>query len=180
MKLKLKRQIVRKHSLSLRAKRTNVTFKELKVRQVTFGTGIAKNWASVNPTNTTVPNEKKTIAHEKTSTYKRFKNKPPPSCFVCARLEVKHFLPDCEKFKAYSPRVKLQTVMDAKRCLICLSVEHFVRDCPYPSKCRKCGSGCQNKHSGALHDCYNGKNLGAAELTVETPWVILVAKSHCT
>ena len=34
-----------------------------------------------------------------------------------------------------------------------LIVEHFVRDCPYPSKCRKCGFGCQNKHSGALHDC---------------------------
>ena len=56
--------------------------------------------------------------------------------------------------------------MDAKRCLNCLSVEHFVRDCPYPSKCRKCGSGCQNKHSGASHECYNGKSLGAAELTV--------------
>ena len=58
--------------------------------------------------------------------------------------------------------------MDAKWCLNCLSVEHFVRDCPYPSKCRKCGSDCQNKHSGALHECYNGKSLEAAELTVET------------
>ena len=142
--------------------------KNYQVRQVTFGTGVAKNWASVNPTNTTIASEKKTNASEKTSNYKRFKDKLPPSCFVCDRLEVKHFLADCEKFKTYSPRVKRQTVMDAKRCLNCLSVEHFVRDCPYPSKCRKCGSGCQNKHSGALRECYNGKSLGAAELTVET------------
>ena len=125
--------------------------KNYQVRQVTFGTGVAKNWASVNPTNTTVPNKKKTNASEKTSNYKHFKDKSPPSCFVCAPLEVKHFLVDCERFKAFSPQVKQQTVMDAKRCLICLSVEHFVHDCPYPSKCHKCGSGCQNKHSGALH-----------------------------
>ena len=75
--------------------------KNYQVRQVTFGTGVAKNWASVNPTNTTVPSEKKTNASEKTSNYKRFKDKPPPSCFVCDRLEVKHFLADCEKFKTY-------------------------------------------------------------------------------
>ena len=80
--------------------------KNYQVRQVTFGTGVAKTWASVNPTNTTVLTEKKTNASEKTSNCKRFKDKPPPSCFVCDRLEVKHFLADCEKFKTYSPRVK--------------------------------------------------------------------------
>ena len=65
--------------------------KNYQVRQVTFGTEVAKNWASVNPTNTTVASEKKTNASEKTSNYKRFKDKPPQSSFVCDRLEVKHF-----------------------------------------------------------------------------------------
>ena len=51
--------------------------KNYQVRQVTFGAGVTKNWASVNPTNTTVPSEKKTNASEKTSNYKRFKDKPP-------------------------------------------------------------------------------------------------------
>ena len=44
--------------------------------------------------------------------------------------------------------------MDAKRCLNCLSIECFVRDCLHISKCRKCIPNCQNKHSGTLHDYY--------------------------
>ena len=119
----------------------NCSLTLLSCRQVTFSTGVTKKWASINPTHTTAPNEKKTNANEKTTNCKRFKDKPPESCFVCARPEVKHFLADCEKFKTYSSRVKRQTVMDAKLCLKCLSVEYFVRDCPYPSKCRKCDSG---------------------------------------
>ena len=43
-----------------------------------------------------------------------------------------------------------------------------MRDCSYPSKCRKCGSGCQNKNFNVLHECYNRKSVGAAELTAET------------
>ena len=46
--------------------------------------------------------EKKTNStNEKSSNYKRSKEKPPPCCFVCARSEVKHFLGECEKFKTY-------------------------------------------------------------------------------
>ena len=71
-------------------------------------------------------------------------------------------------FKTYLPQVKRKIVMDAKRCLDCLSIQHFVRDCPYPSKCRKCGSGYQNKHFGALQECYGAKIFGVAELTAET------------
>ena len=72
-------------------------------------------------------------------------------------------------FKTYSPRVKQQIVMGtAKRCPNCVSVEHFVLDSPNFSKYRKGGAGSQNKHSGALHKCYNGKSLRAAELPAET------------
>ena len=160
---------MRKHFSSLRVKNDKCHVqKPIKSGKLPLAQELQKNWASVNSTNTTVPNEKKTNASKKTSNYRRFKEKPPPSCFVCGRLEVKHILADCEKFKTYSPRVKRQFVIDAKRCLNCLSVEHFVCDCPYPSKCRKCGSDCQNKQYGALHECSNGKSLGAAELTVET------------
>ena len=108
--------------------------------------------------------EKKTnFTNEKSLNYKRSKEKSPSCCFVCARSDVKHFLGECEKFKTYSLQNKRQVVLDAGRCLNCLSVEHFVRACPCPSKCRKCGVGCQNKHAGALHECYNGQRLGAAE-----------------
>ena len=56
--------------------------------------------------------------------------------------------------------------MDAKRCLNCLSVEHFVRDCPHHSKCRKCIPNCQNEHSGSLHDCYvEGSKAGESVKT---------------
>ena len=98
------------------------------VPQVTFGTGIAKNCDSVNPsTISTAPNENKTNAKESTSNNKRFQDKPP-SCFVCARLHMKRVSAGCEKFITYSPRVKRKTVMDAKRCLNCFSVEYFVRE----------------------------------------------------
>jgi len=51
-----------------------------------------------------------------------------------------------KKLKAYSPETKRQTVITAKWCLNCSSLEHFVRECPYPSKCRKCGPD-SKKHS---------------------------------
>ena len=90
-------------------------------------------------------------------------NKPPPVCLFCAGANLRHFLAECEKFKALTPRSKRQAVMDAKRCLNCLSLEHFVRNCAFPSKCRVCGPQCRNKHAGALHECFNGMNLGAAD-----------------
>ena len=93
-------------------------------------------------------------ANVKTSDLKHAKDKPAPTCFVCMRPELKHFLADCQVFKSYSDKLKRQTVMEAKSCLNCLSVKHFVRDCPHPSKCRKCLLNCQNKHSGMLHDYY--------------------------
>ena len=51
--------------------------------------------------------EKKTNStNEKSSNYKRSKEKSPSCCFVCARSEVKHFLGECEKSKTYSPQNK--------------------------------------------------------------------------
>ena len=93
---------------------------------------------------------------------RRSTDKPLPACFVCAKLNSKHYLADCETFKAYSPEIKRKTVIDAKRCLNCLSPEHFARECPYVCKCRKCGPNFPNKHATALHECHNGVKLGAA------------------
>ena len=40
-----------------------------------------------------------------------------------------------------SPDGKRQgVVVDTKTCLNCLPLDHFLRDCKGPSKCRKCGS----------------------------------------
>ena len=88
-----------------------------------------------------------------------------PECFVCSN---KHYLADCDKFKVLPTNLKRQTVFDAKRCLNCLSLNHMVRNCAYPSKCRKCRPDCRTKHATALHDYYvkpDDETLGAAEAT---------------
>ena len=90
-------------------------------------------------------------------------DKPAPTCFVCLPADLKHFLGDCEKFKPYTPSSKRQIVIDAKRCLHCLSLEHFLREGPYPSKCRKCGPSSQNEHTGALHESYQAGSHEAAK-----------------
>ena len=45
----------------------------------------------------------------------------PPICFFCCNVNQRHFLAECEKFKALNPRAKRQTVTNAKRCLDYLS-----------------------------------------------------------
>ena len=83
------------------------------------------------------------------------KEKPPPKCFVCSHPECNHFLADCETFIALSPGAKRQRIFDVKRCLNCLSLEHFVREYPRISKYRICGPNSQTKHATALHECYD-------------------------
>ena len=83
-------------------------------------------------------------------------NKPPPICFFCAGANLRHFSAEYEKFKALTTGSKRLAVMDAKRCLNCLSLEHFVRNCAFPSKCRVCGSQCRNKHAGACMNVLMG------------------------
>ena len=80
--------------------------------------------------------------------------KRPPICFYCSRTDSRHYLAECEKFKQLSPREKRQAVIESKRCLNCLSQDHFVRDCASFSRCRTGGPQCGNKHAMALHDCY--------------------------
>ena len=106
-------------------------------------------------------------------------NKPPPICFFCSNVDQRHFLAECEKFTALNPRAKRQTVTDAKRCLNCLSLDHFVRNCAFPSKCRICGPQCRNKHAGALHECYDGVNLGAADRVDQVSRPIPAPRTNC-
>ena len=101
--------------------------------------------------------------HKRPLTQRGTKDKPAPTCFVCFPADLKYFLGDCEKFKTYTPRSKRQIMIDAKRCLNCLSLEHFVRECPHPSKCRKCRPSSQNKHTGALHESCQAGSHGAAK-----------------
>ena len=92
--------------------------------------------------------------------------KSPPNCFLCANEKLKHFLGDCAKFKKLSIANKRKKVIEAGRCLNCLSVGHFVRNCELHSKCYKCGPKYKNKHSGVLHEFYSRStsvNLGATK-----------------
>ena len=144
--------------------------KTYRVRQTTIGPEKrTKSDSSSTSSNSVRPaKHENDAANVKISDYKRAKDKPAPTCFGCMRPELKHFLANCEVFKSYSNNLERETVMDAKRCLNCLSVEHFVRDYPHPSKCRKCIPNCQNKHkhSGALHDYYEeGSKAGESVKT---------------
>ena len=93
--------------------------------------------------------------------------KPPPLCFVCHDSVSRHFLGECQTFKNLSNDRKKRTVTDAGRCLNCLSLGHVVRNCMFPSKCRRCGPKPTNKHAGVLHEFYfqsRSVNDGAAEI----------------
>ena len=48
----------------------------------------------------------------------------------------------------------------------------MVRNCAYPSKCRKCRPDCRTKHATALHDYYvkpDDETLEAAEAASSAP-----------
>ena len=44
--------------------------------------------------------------------------------------------------------------MGLGRSLNCLSLGHVIRNCAFPSKCRKCGPKFHTKHAGALHESF--------------------------
>ena len=91
-------------------------------------------------------------------------SKPAPLCFVCNNSTSKHFLANCPKFRCLSDHDKRQTVMKAGRCLNCLAIGHYARQCSFKCKCFICGPDSKNKHAGALHEYFLKKsdNLGAA------------------
>ena len=80
--------------------------------------------------------------------------KPPPLCFVCDDSKSRHFLADCHNFKTLTNEQKKRVVVDAGRCLNCLSLGHVVRNCQSLSKCRRCGPRSSNKHAGPLHESF--------------------------
>ena len=91
--------------------------------------------------------------------------KSPPFCFVCNDSLSKHFLGDCDKFKSMTDERKKRAVIEAGRCLNCLSLGHVVKNCPLASKCRRCGAKSGSKHAGALHEsCAQSRcvDVGAA------------------
>ena len=108
---------------------------------------------------------------EKLLSYRRSINKPLPTCFECVKLNSKHYLAACETFKADSPEIKRKTVIEAKRCINCLSLEHFTHvSVLMHLKCRKCGLNFQNKHDAAHHECYNEVKIAfAASKNAKTP-----------
>ena len=107
-----------------------------------------------------------------------FEQASPPICFFCSNVDQRYFLAECKTFKALNSRAKRQTVTDARRCLNCLSLDHFVRNCAFPSKCI-CGPQCRNKHAGALHECYDGVNLAAADRVDQVSRPIPAPRTNC-
>ena len=77
-------------------------------------------------------------------------SKPPPLCFVCDNEKSRHFLADCDKFKHLKGQQR-KIVIDANRCLNCLSRGYVARNCNQISKCRQCRTNSRNKHATALH-----------------------------
>ena len=138
--------------------------KTFRVRQVAVDNGFDSRPVEVEHTSATdEQNQELRFATGQPREARRVNNKSPPVCFVCSRSTCKHYLADCEKFKGLAPEMKRKTVVEAKRCLNCLSLDHFVRQCSFPSKCRLCGPQCRNKHAAALHEYYTfGGSSGAA------------------
>ena len=104
---------------------------------------------------------------KETSTKPKYTNTTvPPVCFVCNDGKIRHYLADCERFKAFTPYQKRKFVGDSNRCLNCLSRGHIVKDCKLPSKCRQCSPSCSTKHATALHDWQTltpGVSIGGAQ-----------------
>ena len=86
--------------------------------------------------------------------------KPPLFCFLCNDSVSKHFLGDCKTFKTLTNERKKRVVVGARRCLNCLSLDHMVRNCTAPSRCRRCGPACSSKHAGVLHELYVRSSVG--------------------
>ena len=79
-------------------------------------------------------NKRESAVSDKTQcAYKRSPTRPPPNCFICIDSRSKHFLADCEKFANLSIDCKRQMIVNAGRCLNCLSLGHRARDCAFSS-----------------------------------------------
>ena len=63
---------------------------------------------------------------------------------------------------------KKQTILDAGRCLNCLSLGHTVRNCTHQSKCRKCQRDYRFKHASVLHDYYVKPNATVSDEASDT------------
>ena len=127
--------------------------KIFRVRQVAVDNGFDSRPVEVEHTSATdEQNQELRFATGQPREARRINNKPPPVCFVCSRSMCEHYLAECEKVKGLTPEMKRTAVVGAKRCLNCLSLDHFVRQCSFPSKCRLCGSQCRNKHAAALRE----------------------------
>ena len=51
--------------------------------------------------------------------------------------------------------------------------------CAFPSECRICVQQSRNKHVGALHECYDGVNLGAADIVDQVSRTISASRTNC-
>ena len=88
-----------------------------------------------------------------------------PLCFVCNGFSLRHVLANCDKFKVLRKDNKKKIVLNASRCLNCLALGHFVRDCPLDCKCTGCRTKSMNKHTSALHELFSKKCNGFGTVT---------------
>ena len=65
-------------------------------------------------------------------------------CDACGQ---QHYFIKCEKFKAMTLKEKMEILKKGKRCILCFSNKHFVRDCKSPKRC----TSCKRKHHTLLH-----------------------------
>ena len=93
--------------------------------------------------------------------------KLPHLCFVCNDFVFRYFLDESLKFKDLSKESKRQTVIDASRCLNCLSAGHLARSCSWDFECSVCGPNNPNKHASTLHDTADNACRIDSDLSVE-------------
>ena len=80
--------------------------------------------------------------------------RPSPICFVCEDSKLRHYLGECKKFQTLTNEDKRRVVIDAGRCINCLSTGYIAKNCPKESKCKLYGPQFRNKHAAALHNAF--------------------------
>ena len=64
-----------------------------------------------------------------------------------------HFTRKCREFRIKTPTERAEIVKATKGCILCLSVSHINKPCPFSANWQPCGvDGCQDLHSRLVHE----------------------------
>ena len=109
--------------------------------------------------NTTQQGTKKTQGYQDKNpiTKQSYSANVDPNCITCKSNT--HLLYNCKIFQAYPHSRKLSMAKDNRLFLNCLKPGHFVANCPWSQKCKKCNKS----HHTCLH--INNKEIKTTSMT---------------